>query len=256
MLDRITPLLLTWNEEANLERTLAPLAWAKEVLVVDSGSTDATRDILTRHPNVRVVERAFDDFAQQWRFGLSQVDAEWVLALDADYVLDDALVDEMRSLSPSAATSGYRVSFRFCVGGVPLRASLYPPAVVLFRRSQARVRQDGHCYRFEVAEGVVEELQAKITHDDRKPFARWLASQRRYADDEAKKLLESSWQELGWADRLRRVPFAAGPVSFGHCLVVKRGLLDGRAGLVYAGQRLLAETLISMKLLERRRRAG
>src|SRR5512143_2622752 len=94
MPDRITPLILTWNEEANIARTLDKLRWAREVVVVDSGSTDGTRAICESFPNVRVVVRPFDSHAAQWNFGLKEtgIVSDWVLALDADYVLTDDLV--------------------------------------------------------------------------------------------------------------------------------------------------------------------
>ncbi|MGB2788468.1 MAG: glycosyltransferase, partial [Dokdonella sp.] len=72
MLDRITPLILTWNEEANIARTLAKLAWAREVVVVDSGSTDSTHAICESFPNVRLVARPFDNHATQWNYGLKE----------------------------------------------------------------------------------------------------------------------------------------------------------------------------------------
>jgi glycosyltransferase involved in cell wall biosynthesis len=251
MLDRITPLLLTWNEEANLARTLAPLAWAREIVVVDSGSTDATIEIARTHGNVRVIARTFDDFAAQWNAGLDALTSEWVLALDADYVLTDALVEELRRLAPPPEVSGYRVRFRYWVGGTPLRGSLYPPAIVLFRREVARFHLDGHCYRVALARGQTRDLAGQIGHDDRKPFSRWWQSQRRYATEEAAKLRVTPWRELRWPDRVRRVPFAAAPLVFAHCLVGKGGWRDGRAGFTYAGQRALAEALISARLLAR-----
>ena len=71
MLDRITPLLITLDEEPNIERTLAALAWAREIVVVDSGSTDGTLELLRLDPRVRVVTREFDTFAGQLGFGLN-----------------------------------------------------------------------------------------------------------------------------------------------------------------------------------------
>ena len=68
MLDNITPVLLTFNEEPNIARTLAHLAWAKDIVVVDSGSTDGTLPTLANFPNVRVFDRRFDSHANQWRF--------------------------------------------------------------------------------------------------------------------------------------------------------------------------------------------
>ena len=94
MLAETTPLLLTYDEMPNLERTFAPLAWAKRIVVVDSGSTDGTREWLAKDPRVHVYVRPFDEHALQLEFGLREtgIDREWVLALDADHVLTPEVV--------------------------------------------------------------------------------------------------------------------------------------------------------------------
>src|SRR5438132_6116725 len=108
MLSEITPLVLTFNEAPNIRRTLERLTWAKEILVVDSFSADETLDIIREFPQTRVLQRKFDNHTNQWNFGLDQVQTEWVLSLDADYVLSPELVDEIvhldseRPLSASA----------------------------------------------------------------------------------------------------------------------------------------------------------
>lgn len=253
MLNRITPIVLTYNEEPNLERSLHALRWARRVLVVDSFSTDRTLEIAARFANVHVVQRAFDTFAAQWNSALEgpAAGAEWVLALDADFVVTEAFSAELAALEPEPGVSGYRASFRYLLDGVELRGSLYPPITVLFRRERARYRQDGHAYRLELLGGEVRELTAHLQHDDRKSLARWLRSQERYASEEAHKLAQSSFAELRWPDRVRKVPFAAAPLVLLQCLLLKGGLLDGKAGAKYAAQRTLAELLITLKLLDR-----
>ena len=123
MLDRITPLILTRDEEANIGRTLAQLAWAKEVVVIDSLSTDATVAIARQFANVRVVPRAFDAHDSQWTFGIGQVRTPWVLTLDADYFATDAFVAELSSLDPPLDVAGYEAGFLYAVNGRPLRAA-------------------------------------------------------------------------------------------------------------------------------------
>lgn len=253
MLDRITPLILTWNEEANIARTLAKLSWAREVVVVDSGSTDGTRSICESFPNVRMVVRAFDSHAAQWNHGLKEtgIATDWVLALDADYVLTDALVEEMRACAPDETTAGYRMHFRYCVDGRALSGSLYPPVVALYRRTRARYVQDGHTQRV-VVDGPVGELKAYALHDDRKPLGRWLAAQDRYAQLEVDLLARRSWGELRWQDRLRKLMFVTPWLVPIYCLTVGKGFKDGWPGLYYAMQRGVAEAVLSLKLMEKR----
>lgn len=250
-LDQITPLVLTRNEAPNIRETLARLAWAREVVVVDSLSTDATCALVAEFSNARVVERSFDNHAGQWNFGLhaTGIGTPWLLALDADYRLPSELVEELAGLRPGADVGGYRARFRYCIDGVPLRGAAYPPVTVLFRREGAHYTQDGHTQRVSVP-GHVLELRTPILHDDRKPLADWIASQERYMRLEAAKLARSDFASLGWADKVRCLRVVAPFAMLFYCLFVKGALLDGRAGLFYALQRAFAETMLSMYLLQ------
>src|SRR5262245_38958052 len=110
-LDSVTPLIITYNELANIERTLAPLGWARRIAVIDSGSTDGTLDVLAKDPRIAVHHRPFDTFADQCNFGLTRIESEWVLSLDADYELSPALVEELRTLQPREDCVGLRAGF-------------------------------------------------------------------------------------------------------------------------------------------------
>src|SRR3954471_9870493 len=147
MLDQITPLILTYNELPNIERTLARLTWAQRIVVIDSFSTDGTLDVLRRDRRIAVFTREFVDFAGQCNFGLAQIETPWVLSLDADYELSVELLDELRSLVPGAAIAGYHAGFVYRVHGHALRGTLYPPRTILFRRDSALYRQEGHAHR-------------------------------------------------------------------------------------------------------------
>ena len=254
MLDQITPLILTLNEEANLARALEQLRWARRVVVLDSGSDDSTRAIAQGFANVSVYTRAFDTHAAQWNHGLTAcgIDTPWVLALDADYVLPaDECARELSALQPEPAVSGYRAHFRYCIHGRALRGSLYPPVTVLFRRAQAQYVQDGHTQRLQLA-GEVRTLAGRIDHDDRKPLQRWLSSQARYARLEADLLLRSCWSDLRIQDRLRLLLVVTPWLVPMYTLCVQRGLFDGWAGVHYALQRGLAESILSLTLIETR----
>ena len=252
MLADITPVILTYNEAANIGRSLERLTWAREVVIVDSHSTDETLAIAGRFANVRIVQRPFDSHARQWRFAVEEtgIASDWILRLDADYMVEPALRDEIADLKPDASTAAYEIAFTYCIDGRPLRASLYPALPVLFRRGRGRFVQDGHTEKLAI-DGPVVKLSNRLLHDDRKTLERWLQSQARYQAQEAEKLTSRPWSELSWPDRIRRTRFL-GPIAVAvHCLFVKGLMFDGKAGLLYTAQRVTADLILSMHLLRR-----
>jgi hypothetical protein len=144
--------------------------------------------------------------------------------------------------------------FRYCILGKPLRASLYPPRAVLFRRDRCRYEADGHTQRL-IVRGRSASMTAKIDHDDRKPLDRWLASQNEYARLEADKLLSQPSGERRFWDRVRRGVVFGPLLVFVYTLIGKGTLLDGWPGWYYTLQRTLAETMVSLHVLDRRLRS-
>jgi glycosyltransferase involved in cell wall biosynthesis len=247
LLDDITPLILAYNEEPNLARVLEKLRWAKQVIVVDSFSTDATESICKDFPNVLFVQRKYDNASNQDNYGLTLVTSTWVLSMDSDYVLTDELINEMRNLAPTA--DGYYIPFKYCVYGRPLRATILPPRCALYRKEKAHYVQDGHTQRVKI-NGTTSQLNNHIHHDDRKPLSRWLWAQDRYTHAEANKLLSMTKGELGLNDKIRRMKIVAPWLVPIYCLVLRGGIFDGWAGFYYAWQRSLAETALAIRLIE------
>ena len=253
MLEQITPLILTYNEAPNIGRTLERLTWARDIVVVDSFSTDDTIEIASSFPQVRVFQRAFDCLRNQWEFGLREtgISTPWVLALDADYIVTSDAVAELDCLVPDASIVAYRASFVYCINGKKLHSGIYPPVTVLFRREAASYIQDGHAQRV-VIDGRIEELRTPLLHDDRKPLSRWLHSQSLYAEQEAAKLMTTSREDLNLADRLRLCFVIAPAAALFYCLIIRLGIFDGWRGFYYAFQRSLAELMLSLYLLDSR----
>ncbi len=242
-------MILTFNESPNIERVLQKLTWANTIVVIDSFSNDATLDILYTYPQVQIFQREFDSFAEQCNFGLSKIATDWVLSLDADYVLTDELIQEMIALPNNPHVDAYQVQFKYCVFGRSLRGTLLPPRKVLYRREKAIYQNDGHAHQVQI-DGIVGMLSGYIHHDDRKPLSRWLWAQDRYMIIEAQKLLETPIPELSWSDRIRRTKILAPFLILIYCLILKKGVLDGWPGWYYAFQRMLAEILLSIRLIE------
>lgn len=249
MQEKITPLILTYNEAPNIGRTLQRLTWAEQIVVIDSFSTDATLDILSTYPQVQIFQRKFDSFANQCNYGLSKISSEWVLSLDADYILSENLIDELKTLKFTSQINSYSANFKYCVFGYSLRGTLLPPRKVLYRREKATYKDDGHAHRVYV-EGDTAMLNSYIHHDDRKSLSRWLLSQDRYMIIEVKKLLETPNSQLSLGDRIRKQKILAPAIILFYCLILKGGILDGWHGWYYAFQRVLAEILLGIRLME------
>ena len=252
MLDRITPVLLTYNERENIIRTLSHLAWAKDIVVVDSGSTDGTLTLLAKFPKVRVFNRRFDTHANQWRYAVenTQIATDWVLRLDADYQLSDVLISEIAELTPDPSISAYRVGFTYAVFSQNLRGSLYPPNTLLLRRSCFSVHDRGHTEAWEVY-GTIGTLNGRVIHDDWKPTKQWVEGQARYWQLEIESMQLWKPGPVRW---LRFWPPLMPIAVFLYCLFGKGLILNGRAGIFYALQRTVSEAILSLMVLERKLR--
>ena len=240
MLDLITPAILTYNEESNLHRTLQALSWAKQIIVIDSFSTDKTLEICSQYSNVRVIQNPFISNSEQSNFALSQVkNTPWVLSMDADYIVTPELKNDLANLNPDAPFNAYQINFKYAIRGKVLHGSLYPPRICLYQKAKAHYIQDGHTQRVKI-EGKTGKLNAVLLHDDRKPYSRWLTSQRKYATDEANKMKHTAWADLSTPDKIRF--WGLGPlVVIPYTLLAKGLIRNGLAGFEYTLQRFIAE---------------
>ncbi len=256
ILDQITVLVLTYNEAPNIGRTLSALSRFPSIVVLDSGSNDETAAIVGSFANAKLVKRPFDTHSNQWNFGLNEcgIETPWILALDADYNVPQALVDEIANLVPGQ-TVGYEASFDYSILGHLLKATLYPPVTVLFRKDAARYVQGGHTQRLQT-NGPIGRLRTRIIHDDRKPLSRWFVSQQKYAKLEVDFLFQTPKEKLRFTDRLRRSGWPTPIFILVYTLFVKRCIFDGWAGWYYVLQRTIAEGMIAAQVLDRRLRDG
>lgn len=254
-LARITPVILCYNEEANIRKNLEKLVWAKAVVVVDSFSTDDTLQIASEFENIHIYKRNFDTHATQWNYALDKVNTEWVMTLDADYVLTNELIREISQICYPSLFSAYTVSLRMCVLGKPIRCGLMPPRMVLFDKKRCIYYDDGHTQQLKV-DGLVSSLRGEIYHDDLKPLDRFLWSQTRYSLLTLQNLTSRNNKEgvltkggLAKSMRIRSIlwPF----LMFCYILFWKGGIFEGSRGVHYAFQRLVAESIIKLRLLEK-----
>lgn len=248
-LSLITPVILTFNEEANVGRTLESLKGFPRIVVVDSASIDRTEEISRSYPNVAWFVNEWRDFRGQWDFALRKtgIESAFVLALDADMSLPPELIPELVDLASRDDVDGGLIGFDYHIRGVPLAASLYPPQLRLLRLSKARVGQSGHAHLLEVA-GTVFRLSARLVHDDRKPLERFVSAQLRYSAVELPRLFSDDASARRLKSRLRRsFPFAPALVWL-LAWVRAGGPFRGEAARRYALERLIYEALLRWRV--------
>jgi hypothetical protein len=248
--EHVTPVILTYNEEPNLPRTLAALRWARRVVVVDSGSTDATERIAQAFDNVEFFVRKFDCHRNQWAFAIEQtrVASDFILALDADMATPSAFVAELERDFLGSPYSGGFVPIQWCYFGRPLRGSFCPPQLRLFHREAVRIVQLGHTQEFQVT-GHLYRFRAGVWHEDRKSVERWLQSQASYSCLEDQRLHDG--HRLRPRDRLRRTGWMP---AFAAILAYLRagGPLGGKRALRYAWERVTFESILAIRVLDRK----
>ena len=162
----ISAVIITLNEERRLPRALESLAVADEILVVDSGSTDRTREIAARH-GARVISHPWEGYARQKNFAAAQAKFPWVLSIDADEVVTPELAGELRQIKENGPgdAAGFRMPRLAWYRGRWIRHSgWYPdPKLRLYDRRRGRWVGDYVHERVEV-DGPVRALRGDLQH--------------------------------------------------------------------------------------------
>lgn len=233
--------ILAKNEEANIERSVGALVQnGIETVVLDSGSSDATREIATGlGATVQPFEYVTHEAAYRTICLELAQPGELVLILDADMIVSSELLQEIRYLL-GAGSDVVKAPVRMCWEGRELRTgSLYPPKPIAFRAGKHYFEPVGHGERL-LASARVGMSSSPLRHDDRKPFEAYLMTQVRYS----RNLVERSESgRVNWRDWIRvRSPVFVGVTPFVSYMVAG-GFLAGRAGLGYALDRLIAEAI-------------
>jgi glycosyltransferase involved in cell wall biosynthesis len=221
--------IITLNEADRIERCVAGVSFCDEVIVVDSHSTDGTREIATRL-GARVIERDWPGYRSQKQYATDLAQHEWVLCVDADEWVTAELRAEILALKERGfpAVDGYSVPRLTVYLGGPLRhGNAWPDRKIrLYRRSAARwVGYEVH-EKIAVA-GAVGRLRAPLEHDAYRSLDDHLTRIDRYA-----RLMAEEMQRAGRRCRLPAV-FLHPLWRFIRGMLIKRGVLDGWRGWLF-----------------------
>ena len=225
---RVSVVIITRNEASNLPRCLESVRWADEIIVVDAGSTDGTREIADRF-GARVHVEPWRGFGHAKQTGVDLATGDWVFSIDADEVVPPALAEEIRRVvsENNGHPAGYTVPRRTRFLGRWIRhCGWYPDRVLrLFRRERGRF--DGAVvHERVVVDGPVGELTHDLLHYSYPDLETYFEKFNRYTTLGAEKAYANG-ERAGWSHLLVKPA-----VSFVKHYVLKRGFLDGLEGFV------------------------
>lgn len=219
--------VITLNESRNIEACLASVAWADEVLVVDSGSTDDTV-ARARAAGARVIEREWPGYAAQKNWAAGAVTSDWVLSVDADERVSPALADEIRAILRDAPTAaGYRVPrVTWHLGRWMRTTDWYPDYQLrLYDRRRARWKTS-RVHESVAADGDVRLLRHELQHYAYRDISHHHQTMDRYTTLAAEEMFERG-RRAGVTDLVLHPPAA-----FLRNYVLRRGCLDGTVGFI------------------------
>lgn len=262
------------NESANLPRCLASCAWAAEIFVVDSQSTDDSAAIAAA-AGAKVVQFHFNGTwpkKKNWALENLPFQHEWVFILDADEVLPPQAEAEFRAIvtSPANGVDGYWINRRFMFMGKWLRHAYYPNwNLRLFRHAAGRYEQitavatasgDNEVHEHVQIKGQTGRLVAEMDHYAFPSVEVFVEKHNRYSNWEARVTLAGQLDsaglqhgQVGWRRKLKRwsqhLPFRPW-LRFGYVYFWQLGFLDGRAGYYFARMHGLYELMTIAKIHE------
>jgi glycosyltransferase involved in cell wall biosynthesis len=231
---KITATIITLNEADNIRAACESVAWADEILVIDSESADNTRD-LAAESGARVLINAWPGFSKQKQFAVDQATHDWIFSLDADERLSPELrasIEELRNRNDCDLADGYRVARRaFYLNRWIRGGGWYPDYQLrLFNCTRGHWRDRVIHESVVMDEGArIETLRGDLLHYSmRDPEHHRQMIEQRYAPLGAKQMFREGKRTSALQSSI------AGPAAFIRSFILKGGFRDGRAGLTIA----------------------
>jgi glycosyltransferase involved in cell wall biosynthesis len=222
----VSAILITKDEERNVDDCLASLVFADEIVVVDSGSTDRTEEICRRDPRVRWFVEEWKGFGRQKNSAFDKAAGPWIFSIDADERVSDELAREIAALDLSAVSvEGYRVPRRSHFGTTWVRhGGWYPDYTIRLWRKDRGKFNDRQVHEVVRLSGPVGTLRGDLLHFTYRDTADFLERMDRYAALGAEELWKAGVRGT-FLDLWFRPPF-----TFLKMYALRRGFLDGALG--------------------------
>ncbi|MDP3024607.1 MAG: glycosyltransferase family 2 protein [candidate division Zixibacteria bacterium] len=226
---RISAIVITYNEEKNIQRCLESLSWADEIVVVDSFSQDRTKDIASSFTD-KIFDLGWQGFGKQKEIARTKASYDWVLSVDADEVVSEKLKEEIKSvINKNDSLDGYYIPrLSNFLGRWIKHSGWYPDYVLrLFRKDKARF-DDSPVHEKLILDGKAGFLRNEIRHYTDPDISHYLSKMDKYTTLSAQKLLAEGKSATLFDLLLRPVAI------FFKMYLFKSGFLDGWQGFLLA----------------------
>jgi len=222
----VTVTIITLNESRHIAAAIDSAAWADEILVVDSGSTDDTVSIATAK-GVRVMSRTWPGYVDQKNYAASVASHDWIFSLDADERVTPPLAAEVRTIvDGNSTTRAFRVPrVTFHLGRWVRTTDFYPDYQTRLYDRRAARWQGKYVHESVVADGPVGQLKNELQHYSYRDLSDHLDRINQYSTLAARQMHESGRRATP-IDLLLHPPAA-----FLRNYLVRGGFADGMAGL-------------------------
>jgi glycosyltransferase involved in cell wall biosynthesis len=243
MMEQLSALVLTYNEEDNIGDCLASINWIDRIVVVDSYSDDQTKEICQRYKNVDFYENDFNDFASQRNFGLEKIKTAWVLVVDADERVTDDLKNEIIKTLNNPLAEGYEISRKNYFLGKWIKYCGWYPDYTL-RLFKCNYRYSGLVHESPQINGEISQMENDFIHYTYKDLESYVAKMNQYTTlDAEKKYIDG--KNIGVTYILIR------PIlEFIKMYILKKGFLLGGQGIILSILSVYYQFLKNVKLWE------
>jgi len=231
---KISAAIITYNEERNIARVIESLRCCDEIVVVDSGSTDRTVELATKH-GARVLDVAWRGYSGQKNYASEKCEHDWILSLDADEALSESLEAEIWQIKKNGPQFDAYTMPRLAqyLGRWILHSGWYPDRKVrLFNRQRAKWVGE-YVHESVAVDGTIGHLKSNILHFTCSSLSEHLKTMDRYTTLAAEQLVDQK-KPIGWAQLAVEPPW-----TFIRTYILQRGFLDGVEGLAIANMAAL-----------------
>jgi len=245
---KVSAAIITFNEEIIIEKTLSKLDWCDEIVIIDSGSTDKTIEICKKY-NCNIYHNEFKGFGQQKQIALDKCKNNWVLSIDADEVLSDALREELINTfkSDKIKYNGFYLPFATNYLGKTLKfcGLRHEKHLRLINKNHAHFTTP-KVHESIIVKGDVSKMKNKVIHYTYRSISHHLSKMNAYTDNAALEYFKKNKKISKFKTIIKF------PVSFVNVYFIKGGIFDGYQGFMWSLFSAFYTSLKYAKLIEKK----